>query len=199
MGVARWPYPSLWRPPPPLVCFQSLGTACRASVRAAGCGHRPSAAPHLPPSATGLLEHGRNWSAIARMVGSKTVSQCKNFYFNYKKRQNLDEILQQHKLKMVSTLPCLLGSLGGPHPGCPGSGAGIHQHLGIGGTLGWLQGLLCSAHPLLGTGPTLCARPILLLPCLRSLALLGSTPLGVWGRNTVGQTPPHQGSWQSVP
>ncbi|XP_054568371.1 nuclear receptor corepressor 2 isoform X3 [Eptesicus fuscus] len=48
----------------------------------------------------GLLEHGRNWSAIARMVGSKTVSQCKNFYFNYKKRHNLDEILQQHKLKM---------------------------------------------------------------------------------------------------
>lgn len=36
------------------------------------------------------------------MVGSKSVSQCKNFYFNYKKRQNLDEILQQHKLKMVS-------------------------------------------------------------------------------------------------
>ncbi|XP_060125884.1 nuclear receptor corepressor 2 isoform X7 [Zootoca vivipara] len=48
----------------------------------------------------GLLEHGRNWSAISRMVGSKSVSQCKNFYFNYKKRQNLDEILQQHKLKM---------------------------------------------------------------------------------------------------
>lgn len=58
----------------------------------------------LPPP-TGLLEHGRNWSAIARMVGSKTVSQCKNFYFNYKKRQNLDEILQQHKLKMVSPPP----------------------------------------------------------------------------------------------
>ncbi|KAM4049946.1 nuclear receptor corepressor 2 isoform 11-T11 [Anomaloglossus baeobatrachus] len=48
----------------------------------------------------GLFEYGRNWSAIARMVGSKTVSQCKNFYFNYKKRQNLDSILQQHKLKM---------------------------------------------------------------------------------------------------
>uniref|UniRef100_A0A3B3U7X8 Nuclear receptor corepressor 2 n=1 Tax=Poecilia latipinna TaxID=48699 RepID=A0A3B3U7X8_9TELE len=47
----------------------------------------------------GLLQYGRNWSAISKMVGSKTVSQCKNFYFNYKKRQKLDEILQQHKMK----------------------------------------------------------------------------------------------------
>lgn len=78
----------------------------------------------LPP--TGLLEHGRNWSAIARMVGSKTVSQCKNFYFNYKKRQNLDEILQQHKLKMVSLgqnswagLPGDCGQPGLPQSGLP--------------------------------------------------------------------------------
>lgn len=60
----------------------------------------------------GLLQYGRNWSAIAKMVGSKTVSQCKNFYFNYKKRQKLDEILQQHKMKSVKTgkvwEPCLL-------------------------------------------------------------------------------------------
>uniref|UniRef100_A0A8C4YRQ7 Nuclear receptor corepressor 2 n=1 Tax=Gopherus evgoodei TaxID=1825980 RepID=A0A8C4YRQ7_9SAUR len=66
--------------------------------------HEEAAAPQqnteLGTGRRGLLEHGRNWSAIARMVGSKTVSQCKNFYFNYKKRQNLDEILQQHKLKM---------------------------------------------------------------------------------------------------
>lgn len=55
-------------------------------------------------SSSGLFEYGRNWSAIARMVGSKTVSQCKNFYFNYKKRQNLDGILQQHKLKMVRSI-----------------------------------------------------------------------------------------------
>ncbi|GAA6075467.1 nuclear receptor corepressor 2 isoform X1 [Tachysurus ichikawai] len=47
----------------------------------------------------GLLQYGRNWSSIAKLVGSKTVSQCKNFYFNYKKRQKLDEILQQHKMK----------------------------------------------------------------------------------------------------
>ncbi|XP_076852056.1 nuclear receptor corepressor 2-like, partial [Brachyhypopomus gauderio] len=47
----------------------------------------------------GLLQYGRNWSSIAKLVGSKTVSQCKNFYFNYKKRQKLDEILQQHKMR----------------------------------------------------------------------------------------------------
>lgn len=69
------------------------------------------------PLPSGLLEHGRNWSAIARMVGSKTVSQCKNFYFNYKKRQNLDEILQQHKLKMVSPPRLPPGGLGRPLQG----------------------------------------------------------------------------------
>ena len=49
----------------------------------------------------GLREHGRNWAAIARLVATKTESQCKNFYFNYKKKLRLEEILHEYKKSKV--------------------------------------------------------------------------------------------------
>ena len=50
----------------------------------------------------GLRQHGRNWAAIAQLVVTKTESQCKNFYFNYKKKHRLEEILQEYKKTKVT-------------------------------------------------------------------------------------------------
>ncbi|XP_056017947.1 serine/arginine repetitive matrix protein 2-like isoform X6 [Ostrea edulis] len=52
----------------------------------------------------GLRLHGRDWAAIANMVPTKTDAQCKNFYFNYKKKLNLEQIVQEHaKEKVLNT------------------------------------------------------------------------------------------------
>lgn len=128
-------------PPPATSLVWTRAAGLRLRVRAARRGRHPQAVGIAltcrPPP--GLLEHGRNWSAIARMVGSKTVSQCKNFYFNYKKRQNLDEILQQHKLKMVSTprphlprRPARPGASRGSRPQTRRAAAGSASLLGTG-------------------------------------------------------------------
>lgn len=41
----------------------------------------------------GLKKYGRSWVNIAKLVETKTENQCKNFYFNYKKKFNLEKIL----------------------------------------------------------------------------------------------------------
>ncbi|XP_076364606.1 uncharacterized protein LOC143253915 isoform X2 [Tachypleus tridentatus] len=45
----------------------------------------------------GLKEHGTNWAVIAEMVTTKSKEQCKNFYFNYKRKYGLEEIVQEYK------------------------------------------------------------------------------------------------------
>uniref|UniRef100_A0A1B6DW30 Nuclear receptor corepressor 1 n=1 Tax=Clastoptera arizonana TaxID=38151 RepID=A0A1B6DW30_9HEMI len=45
----------------------------------------------------GIKEHGNRWSEVSRVVGSsKTQHQCKNFFFNYRKKLGLDQILQEY-------------------------------------------------------------------------------------------------------
>ena len=52
----------------------------------------------------GLREHGRDWAAISQMVGTKSEAQCKNFYFNYKKKFSLEMIIQEYKKNKVNWL-----------------------------------------------------------------------------------------------
>ena len=50
----------------------------------------------------GLREHGRDWAAISRMVMTKTDAQCKNFYFNYKKKFHLEVVVAEHEASKVT-------------------------------------------------------------------------------------------------
>jgi hypothetical protein len=44
-----------------------------------------------------IREHGTNWTKVAEKVGSnKTQHQCKNFYFNYRKKLGLDNLVQEY-------------------------------------------------------------------------------------------------------
>ncbi|KAK3745339.1 hypothetical protein QZH41_018902 [Actinostola sp. cb2023] len=51
----------------------------------------------------GLREKGRDWTAISKMVVTKTDSQCKNFYFNYKKKFHLEAMVAEFESTKVST------------------------------------------------------------------------------------------------
>ncbi|XP_049519814.1 uncharacterized protein LOC119446052 isoform X4 [Dermacentor silvarum] len=42
----------------------------------------------------GLREYGTDWPAVASVVQSKSKEQCRNFYFNYKRKLGLDEIVR---------------------------------------------------------------------------------------------------------
>ena len=46
----------------------------------------------------GIKEYGKDWNAIATLVNTKTIKECKEFYFNYKYVYDLDQFLREFKI-----------------------------------------------------------------------------------------------------
>ena len=49
----------------------------------------------LVQSHTAIRKYGRDFQAISDVIGNKSVVQVKNFLVNYRRRFNLDEVLQE--------------------------------------------------------------------------------------------------------
>ena len=60
----------------------------------------------------GFSDHGRNFEAVAKAITTKTVAQCKNFFFNYKRKYNLPKLVSDYEIRNVryvfSTCVCSL-------------------------------------------------------------------------------------------
>ncbi|XP_057199147.1 REST corepressor 3 isoform X3 [Triplophysa rosa] len=50
----------------------------------------------------GVRKYGKDFQAIADVIGNKTVGQVKNFFVNYRRRFNLDEVLQEWEAEQGS-------------------------------------------------------------------------------------------------
>ena len=48
----------------------------------------------------GFKEHGKDWAAVASAVGTKTETQIRSFYNNFKKKHNLDALISEAKEKV---------------------------------------------------------------------------------------------------
>lgn len=54
---------------------------------------------------TGVRKYGKDFQAIADVIGNKTVGQVKNFFVNYRRRFNLEEVLQEWEAEQGTKAP----------------------------------------------------------------------------------------------
>ena len=45
----------------------------------------------------GVRKYGKNFKAIAEVIGNKTESHVRSFFVNYRRRYNLDEVLAEYE------------------------------------------------------------------------------------------------------
>ncbi|XP_068606832.1 REST corepressor 3 [Brachionichthys hirsutus] len=53
----------------------------------------------------GVRKYGKDFQAIADVIGNKTLGQVKNFFVNYRRRFNLDEVLQEWEAEQGTPAP----------------------------------------------------------------------------------------------
>nr|XP_012780579.1 REST corepressor 3 isoform X1 [Maylandia zebra] len=53
----------------------------------------------------GVRKYGKDFQAIADVIGNKTVGQVKNFFVNYRRRFNLEEVLQEWEAEQGTKAP----------------------------------------------------------------------------------------------
>ncbi|XP_041839012.1 REST corepressor 3 isoform X1 [Melanotaenia boesemani] len=53
----------------------------------------------------GVRKYGKDFQAIADVIGNKTVGQVKNFFVNYRRRFNLEEVLQEWEAEKGTQAP----------------------------------------------------------------------------------------------
>jgi len=55
-----------------------------------------------------LREHGTNWPKVAEQIPGKTNHQCKNYYFTYRKKLSLDQMVAEYYTSLgEERRPCL--------------------------------------------------------------------------------------------
>lgn len=46
---------------------------------------------------TGVRKYGKDFSAIAEVIGTKTEAHVRSFFVNFRRRYNLDEVLAEYE------------------------------------------------------------------------------------------------------
>ena len=46
---------------------------------------------------TGIRRYGKDFKAIADVIGNKTEAHIRSFFVNYRRRYNLDEVLEEYE------------------------------------------------------------------------------------------------------
>lgn len=48
----------------------------------------------------GIRKYGKQYGAIAEIIGSKTEAQVRTFFVNYRKKYNLDELVKTYEAQL---------------------------------------------------------------------------------------------------